>query len=82
MKPINSQIQIEPETIDEFMVSVKAKYDEIGRVVAVPEEVKVIKPGDRVFFDSWQASKFPKDDKGNFFWFVPFDSIKAYESLS
>ena len=81
MIPLNSHVQIEPETNNEFVASMKQTYDEVGVVVAVAEGITVIKAGDRVFFDSWQASKFPKDTHGNYFWYVPFESIKAYEQI-
>lgn len=61
------------------MYSERETYEEIGIVLDAPEwsELKI---GSKVFFDSWLAAKYPKDDsKTEFYWLVPYDSIKAYD---
>ncbi len=81
MKPINGYVQIEPEEHKDFIASVNTTYDEIGMVIQVADDVPVLSNGDRVFFDSWMAAKFPAGE-GKHYWLVPFDNVKAYEPLS
>lgn len=81
MKPLNNYIQIEPEAHQDFIASVNSTYDEIGIVVSVADGVTQVFPGDRVYFDSWMAAKFPAGE-GNHYWLVPFDNVKAFEPLS
>ncbi len=87
MIPINGHLLIEPEVKDDFIASGDTTYNEIGKVITLPIGFKQpfglgLQEGDRVYFDSWMASKFP-DGKGSFYWLVPFDNIKGYEkSLS
>lgn len=80
MKPLNNYIQIEPEAHEDFIASMNATYDEIGRVIAVPDDGCPLPVGARVFFDSWMASKFPVGE-GKYYWYVPYENIKAYEPL-
>lgn len=88
LKPINGHVLIEPITHDSFIATQKETYEEIGIVVDLDVAITAAalgypiapKKGDKVYFDSWLCSKFPKED-GSFFWLVPFDAIKAYESL-
>lgn len=85
MKPYVGYIQVEPEVSNAFVASVKGTYDEVGKIVALPEDysdVGQLKVGMKVFFDSWQAAKFPIDDKGTLYWYIPFDAVKAYGTLS
>jgi len=78
IKPFNTYIQIEPEEHEGFIARENATYDEIGRVVAIDEQLVIpIQVGDRVFFDSWMASKFPNESGGHY-WLVPIDNVKAY----
>lgn len=80
IKPINEYILIEPVAHESFTISQSVTYDEIGIVIDVSfiKDV-VIRIGDKVYFDSWMAAKFPKDVSGEFYWLVPFANIKAYE---
>lgn len=40
----------------------------------------VILKGDRVYFDSWMAAKFPnKEKEGTFYWLVKIEDIRAVE---
>lgn len=84
MIPLNSHIQIEPEKHDDFIASATETYNEIGKVIAISYELQLLalfplQVGDRVYFDSWTASKFPAGE-GKYYWLVPFENIKAYES--
>lgn len=89
--PLNNHIQIEPEKHEAFIASVNDTHEEIGKVIALPETTYAVRNegtfeinkfpisvGDRVYFDSWMASKFPAGE-GKFYWLVPFENIKAYE---
>lgn len=38
-----------------------------------------INPGDKVFFDSWLAAKYPTGIDDEFIWLVPFKDIRAVE---
>lgn len=89
MKPLNNNIQIEPQTREDFISSADTTYNEVGTVLALPENIKEvlgekccpIDIGDTVYFDSWMAAKYP-DGKGGLAWLIPFDNIKAYEPIS
>lgn len=92
MIPLNNYVQIEPQVKEDFISSSTESYNEIGKVIALPNQVAIdgkryfsedlsLKVGDRVYFDSWMASKYP-DGRGGFYWLVPFDNIKAYEPIS
>lgn len=82
--PINGHVVIEPVKHEEFMSSVRETFDEIGVVMQIADTISnsdhAVKIGQKVYFDSWMASKFPKGD-GTHYWLVPFSNIKAYESL-
>lgn len=81
IKPVNNSVLIEPLEHEEFISSSKSSYEEIGIVIDVDPPLKdhpAVQKGNRVFFDSWLAAKFPKGE-GEFYWLVPYDSIKAYE---
>ncbi len=81
MKPLNNHVQIEPEVKDDFIASPTETYNEVGVVVSVADGVTRVTEGDRVYFDSWMASKYP-DGKGGFYWLVPFDNIKRNKTKS
>lgn len=86
--PINGHIQIEPLKHESFISSQKESYEEIGIVISIASDLTTftslisepkIKIGDKVFFDSWLAAKFPKNDE-EFYWLVPYENIRAYET--
>jgi NADPH:quinone reductase-like Zn-dependent oxidoreductase len=81
MKPLNNYIQIEPEQHQDFIASVTPTYDEIGTVVQVADGVPTLQEGDKVYFDSWMAAKFPAGE-GKYYWLVPYENVKAYEPIS
>lgn len=82
--PLNNHVLIEPLEHEGFMAETKNTYDEIGIVVepvmglAPNDMLTSLSKGDKVYFDSWLASKYPKGDN-TFYWLIPFSSIKAYE---
>ncbi len=79
MIPTNGHVLIEPVVHEAFMASSRETYDEIGVVVAIdPNTPTPYEVGDRVFFDSWLASKYPKNDTENY-WLVKHEDVRAYE---
>lgn len=84
MIPINQHIQIEPVKHEGFIASMSETYDEVGIVLAIPSAMKDDCPfqiGDKVFFDSWLAAKYPKGD-GEHYWLVQYENIRAYEEMA
>jgi co-chaperonin GroES (HSP10) len=79
--PVNGHLLIEPLKNESFMASQRETYEEVGVVVALAEELG-IKPvcgiGDRVFFDSYLAAKYPKNEKEDF-WLVRWEDVRAIE---
>lgn len=43
-----------------------------------PDEPKVT-VGDKVYFDSWLAAKFPAEEKDEFYWLVKWEDVRAVE---
>lgn len=86
---------IEPLKHESFIASEKSSYEEIGVVVSLgdrvsfshattspsnPTEFSWLDIGDKVFFDSWLAKKYPRSDSpGDFYWLVKFEDIVGYE---
>lgn len=61
-------------------------FQELGVVLSVAGDVTLytgdgispVKPGDKVYFDSWMAAKFPKEGTLNeFFWCVKWEDVRA-----
>lgn len=42
-------------------------------------EGNVIEVGDRVYFDSWLASKYPTGEEDKTFWLINYDDIRAVQ---
>lgn len=89
IEPVNGHVLIEPLVHDSFMATAKETYEEIGVVVDVDkelewEDVTLPNKGDRVFFDSWLAAKYPRTDSkdGDFYWLVKWKDIRAIEKVS
>lgn len=82
MKPVNNHLLIEPLKHDSFISTDKGIYEEIGTVIDIADalnyEVFPVHKGDKVFFDSWMAAKYPKNDK-EFYWLVKWDDIRGVE---
>jgi co-chaperonin GroES (HSP10) len=89
IKPINKHLLIEPTVQDSFMASNDAKSQEIGTVIAIDdslwtlqgtslEELSPVKVGDKVYFDSWLAAKFPKGND-EFYWLIQWDDVRAID---
>jgi len=82
--PINGHVVVEPVVHESFISSQKETYDEIGTVMAIYESDAQYQPkfniGDRVYFDSWLAARYPKNDT-EYYWLVKVDDIRAYEQI-
>jgi co-chaperonin GroES (HSP10) len=81
IKPVNGHLIIEPVSHEEFIASQNTTYQEIGVVVSI-DEVDYIKAkvGDKVYFDSWLAAKYPKTN-GEFYWLVKWEDVRAIEHV-
>lgn len=84
--PVNGHIIIEPIEHSEFMASMKSQYDEIGVVISLGEMAALptkIKAGDKVYFDSWLAKKYPKQGgtAEEFVWLVKWEDVVAIEHV-
>ncbi len=84
IKPINSHVLIEPIVNDAFMASQSGTYQEVGVVIDVDAPLKDhIKTGDKVYFDSWMAAKFPKEGTTDeYYWLVKHEDIRAIEVVA
>jgi len=69
------------------MATQNDKYQEIGIVVAVADDLldkvtpKGLDEGNRVYFDSWLAAKYPNKDGGTdaYYWLVKWEDVRAVE---
>ena len=75
IQPINNHLIVEPVEHESFIASADGTFDEIGVVVEVPVELEIdttgttaldqkglrsaVEVGDKVYFDSWLAAKYP-----------------------
>lgn len=95
MKPVNNHILIEPVKREGFMQSSTHTFEEIGTVLDIaddivksrlsgttlsPEDFSPVKIGDKVYFDSWLAAKYPKN-KDEFYWLVKWEDVRAVEHV-
>lgn len=83
IRPVNGHLIIEPIQHKTFFGS-EEKYEEIGIVVSNKPWYKILWPNkkDKVYFDSWLAAKYPKENSKNdddYLWLVKFEDIRAIE---
>lgn len=85
IKPVNGHLLIEPVKHESFMSTQKEVYEEVGVVVETPlvhgSETAIfgdVKRGDKVFFDSYLAAKYPKNEE-EYFWLVKWEDVRAIE---
>ena len=81
--PVNKHLLIEPVKHEAFISSQNETYQEIGKVLALPNEWDIFEStavdiGDYVYFDSWLASKFPSETDGEHYWLVKWEDVRAY----
>jgi co-chaperonin GroES (HSP10) len=83
IEPVNNHILIEPLAHESFVATQKETYQEIGTVVATAKDVRLnsLNPavGDKVFFDSWLAAKYPNASGDGFYWLVLWSDVRAIE---
>lgn len=94
ISPVNGHLLIEPIKHEGFIATERESYEEIGVVVEVsqayigsyegkPQFTREfgVNPGDKVYFDSWLAKKYPKEggDRDDFFWLVKWEDVAAVE---
>jgi len=87
IKPVNGHLLIEPVVHDSFIATQKETYEEIGIVVDMSpsglEEMDTYEApniGDKVYFDSWLAAKYPKEGSTDeYFWLVKWEDVRAIE---
>jgi len=88
IKPINNHVLIEPLKHDSFIAQQKDTYQEIGVILDVADEVvsnlwkgkDMNLIGQKVYFDSWLAKKYPVEgEPDKFYWLVKWDDIVACE---
>ena len=80
IKPVNGHLLIEPVKHESFVVTGRETYEEVGLVVEMPYDLSGVycEPGDKVFFDSWLAAKYPKEnDPEGYYWLVPWKEVRA-----
>lgn len=89
IRPVNGHILIEPLQHESFIASQKDQYDEIGIVVDLDANslgyrhgdqiyAAPVHVGDKIYFDSWLAAKYPKNDK-EWYWLVKWEDVRAVE---
>ncbi len=81
--PINGHILIEPIKLESFMASQVETYQEVGTIVAVNDghdwgDDWTPEVGERVYFDSWLAAKYPKNAT-EYYWLVKWEDVRAIE---
>ena len=91
IQPINNHLIIEPVPHESFISSTNGSFEEIGIVKALPEgnfgSLKVdfrgdeLEVGDKVYFDSWLAAKYPTGEGDKIFWLVNYDDIRAIQKI-
>jgi len=81
--PVNTHILIEPVKHEQFMALQSETYNEIGVVVKIPSDMPsyLVTTGDKVYFDSWLAAKYPKEggEPDEFCWLVKWEDVRAVE---
>ncbi len=83
IQPVNGHLLIQPLKHEAFITSSKETYEEIGIVLAIYKESEGmgqpdVRVGDKVYFDAWLASKYPKNDT-EFYWLVHWSDVRATE---
>ncbi len=63
---------------DEYAVPKGSVPSPMGFANAAPRVF--VKEGDRVYFDSWLAAKYPKNDK-EWYWLVKWEDVRAIEHV-
>lgn len=93
-----SFVSSDKETYEEVGVVIETGTPELGHgLIKIPAGIDIglagdwlkqysqveVKRGDKVFFDSWLAAKYPKPNaisNDDFFWLVKFEDIRAIDT--
>lgn len=86
IKPVNGHLLIDPVKHETFVASQRDTFQEIGVITGLPADRPLLMPGvetqpavgDKVYFDSWLAAKFPKNDTEHY-WLVKWEDVRAVE---
>ena len=82
IKPVNGHLLIEPVVHSSFIASQKDTYEEIGIVKDFDKKIEpVFEIGDKVYFDSWLAAKYPTGEGDKYFWLVKWEDVRAVEHV-
>jgi hypothetical protein len=80
INPINGHVLIEPLKHQTYLPTEKGTYEEVGIVLKRPwYKFWYPNEGDKVYYDSWLATKHPIGEDDSYFWLVPFKDIHAVE---
>lgn len=71
MKPLFNNILVKPTEVNTILRSQEGSLCEYGEVVAIGDEVKVVKVGDLIGYTIWGMKKLEKD--GEKFYILPED---------
>ena len=71
MKPLFNNILVKPTETDTILRSQEGFLCEYGEVIAIGDEVKVVKVGDIIGYTFWGMKKLEKD--GEKFYIIPED---------
>lgn len=71
MKPLFNNILIKPTEVDTILRSNEGTLCEYGEVLAVGDDVQVVKVGDTIGFTSWGVKKLERN--GEKYYIVPED---------
>ncbi len=81
ISPVNNHVLIEPLKREDFIATSREVFSEIGVVIDFDGNLtdsQVIHIGDKVFFDSWLAAKFPKEGTTDeFYWLIKWEDVRA-----
>ena len=80
--PINGHVLIKPLVHESLLPTEKGTYDEVGIIIDIAEDIINsfrLSENDKVWFDSWRASKHPTGESDEYFWLVPHKDLKAVE---
>lgn len=73
--PFDNKIEVKPFIQDNIILSEDKNLIEAGEVIAIGKDVKFVKVGDTLYFDSWGVSKTPKGEDGEEHYLVPESSL-------
>lgn len=71
IQPIFNNILVKPQEAEGFLRSSEGLLTEIGKVIAVGEDVQRIKIGDEIAFSKWGVKNVEKDNEK--YYFIPED---------